>query len=113
MKNFLYIACVIILSGCAGTSKDGEPCFEFQTFEVLQGLENGALAYAYECPWYESLCFDKKLVVHLTSPKGVDYYDNQKISSTSTTCWIQDGVYRYTTKEDIMRTAPNLKLVEK
>ena len=48
MKKLLYIACVVMLSGCTGTSKDGEQCFEFQTFEVLQGLENGALAY--ECP---------------------------------------------------------------
>lgn len=110
MKKLLYIACVVILSGCAGTSKDGKQCFEFQTFEVLQGLENGALAY--ECPWYESLCFTRP-VVHLTSPKGVDYYDEQKVSSTSTTCWIQDGVYRYTNKNDTMKTVPNLRLVEK
>lgn len=110
MKKILLLLLFGTLCGCAGTTKNGEQCFEFQTFEVLQGLENGALAY--ECPWYESLCFTRP-VVHLTSPKGVDYYDEQKVSSTSTTCWVQDGVYRYTNKKDTMKTVPDLKLVEK
>ena len=109
MKKLLYIVCVIILSGCAGISQDGEQCFEFQTFKVLQGLEYGALAHG--CPWYDIGCTGS--LVYLTSPKDVDYYDGQKVSSTSTTCWIQDGVYRYTNKKDTMKTVPNLKLVEK
>ncbi|MBD5398616.1 hypothetical protein HDR60_03870 [bacterium] len=67
---------------------------------------------AYECPWYEDSCYTRP-VVHLTSPKNVDYYDEQEITSTSTTCWIQDGVYRYKTKQEITKTVPNLILVEK
>lgn len=110
MKKILLLLSFATLCSCAGTTKNGEQCFEFQTFEVLQGLENGALAY--ECPWYESLCFTRP-VVHLTSPKGVDYYDEQKVSSTSNTCWVQDGIYRYTNKKDTMKTVPNLKMVEK
>ncbi len=110
MKRLFLFLFVLSLCGCAGVSKDGKQCFEFQTFNVLQGLDGGALAY--ECPWYESLCFTRP-IVHLTSPKGVEYYDEQKVASTSTTCWVQDGVYRYTTKQDITKAVPNLVLVEK
>lgn len=110
MNRICLLLVSLFLFGCTGMSKDGEICFEFQTFEVLQGLEGGALAY--ECPWYEEMCFTRP-VVYLTSPQDVDYYDEQSVSSSSITCWIQDGVYRYTNKNDIMKTVPRLKLVEK
>lgn len=109
MKKIYLSLILLSLCGCAGISKDGKQCFEFQTFEVLQGLEHGALAHG--CPWYDIGCTGS--LVYLTSPKDVDYYDDQKVSSTSTTCWIQDGVYRYTNKQDTMKTVPNLILVEK
>jgi len=105
------ILLLVFLFGCTGVSKDGEKCFEYQRFEVLQGLYGGALAY--ECPWYEEgVCFTKP-VVYLTSPEGVDFYDEQTVSSSSTTCWVQDGVYRYITKQEITKAVPKLKLVEK
>ena len=110
MKRICLFLVPLFLLGCTGVSKDGEMCFEYQTFEVLQGLEGGALAY--ECPWYEEMCFTRP-VVYLTSPKDIEYYDEQSVSSSSTTCWVQYGVYRYTNKDDIMKTVPRLKLVDK
>ena len=110
MKKILLLLFVSSLFSCTTITKDGKECFNTQSFEVLQGLEGGALAY--ECPWYDNDC-DSNPLVHLTSPKDIDYYDEQKITSTSTTCWIQDGVYRYTTKNERKKTVPNLILIEK
>lgn len=110
MKKILLLLFVSNLFSCASITKEGKECFNTQSFEVLQGLEGGALAY--ECPWYKSDCYFNQLV-HLTSPKDIDYYDKQKITSTSTTCWIRDGVYRYNNKQEIQKTVPNLILVEK
>lgn len=110
MKIFFILLNLLLLFGCTSVSKDGKPCFEIQSFEVLQGLEGGALAY--ECPWYEDSCFTRP-VVYLVSPIDVDYYDEQAVSSGSKLCWIQDGVYRYSTKNDIIKTVPKLVLVDK
>ncbi len=110
MKGMFFLLLTLFLSGCVGVSKDGQPCFEFQRFEVLQGLEGKALAY--ECPWYEDMCWTRP-VVSLVSPDDVDYYDDQIVSTNSTMCWVQDGVYRYETKQGITKTVPKLKLVEK
>lgn len=110
MKGMLFLLLKLFLSGCAGVSKDGQQCFEFQRFEVLQGLYGGALAYG--CPWYESWCISNP-VVYLVASDDVDYYDDQIVSTNSTMCWVQDGVYRYETKQEITKTVPKLKLVEK
>lgn len=107
----LFIFC-FMTGSCTymGATKDGQQCFDVQTFEVLQGLEGGALAY--ECPWYENMCWTLP-VVYLTSPKDVDYYDEQNVSNDKGTCWVQDGVYRYSTKNDIIKTVPLLKMASK
>lgn len=113
MKNLylLFVFCFIFVS-CSNMNltKDGQQCFHVQNFEVLQGLEGGALAY--ECPWYESMCWTLP-VVYLTSPKGVDYYDEQMVTNDKYTCWVQDGIYRYSTTKGVMKTVPLLKMLNK
>ena len=109
MKNICLTLLLLSLSGCVGFSKDGQQCFESQRFEVFQGLYGGALAYA--CPWYDDLCF-VNTVVYLTAPEYIDYYDDQIVSADAETCWVQDGVYRYETKQEITKTVPKLILVE-
>ena len=97
-KLFILFVCFFMFVSCATITKDGKQCFSTQSFEVLQGLIGGALAY--ECPWYEDMCWTRP-VVYLTSPDGVDYYDDQKVSIPYNLCWSQDGVYRYITKNKL------------
>ena len=106
-KLFILFVCFFMFVSWATITKDGKQCFSTQS---LQGLIGGALAY--ECPWYEDMCWTRP-VVYLTSPDGVDYYDDQKVSIPYNLCWSQDGVYRYITKNGITKTVPRLIVISK
>ena len=60
----------------------------------------------------ECSLFDDNVVVYLVVPSGADFYDKQKVSNNSNACWVQDGVYRYVTKNNIPAAVPLLELAE-
>lgn len=111
MKNKIFLCCLFFtLASCANKAQNGKKCWNEQNFQVLQGLEYGALAY--ECPWYDDMCWKNK-VVYLVNTTGNDFYDKQNVSSNKGQCWVQEGVYRYTTNQNIQKAVPFLILEDK
>ena len=107
---FFLTSCATISNAMTEKTKYGNICWNEQNFQVLQGLEYGALAY--ECPRYDDRCWGNK-VVYLVNTTGDDFYDKQNVSSSKEQCWVQEGVYRYTTNQNIQKAVPFLILEDK
>ena len=112
----LYIFLFFILTSCADITKittkktkNGNICWREQNFQILQGLEDGALAY--ECPWPYEKCW-RGQIVYLVDNAGIDFYDGQNIQSLTEQCWVRDGVYRYENTKNIPKSVPLLYLDE-
>ena len=52
------------------------------------------------------------MIVYLVASSGMDFYNDQKVSNNSNACWVQDGVYRHVTKNNIPAAVPLLELAE-
>ena len=118
MKKFLILS-MLILSGCAEissmniiSSEDGyeaernEDCMDMTRFKVLQVLEdNHALAFECNSGKYCS----NNTVVLLTPQDGVDYYDDMIVFLPKQKCAVQDGVYKYETKNKSLKTVPIIR----
>lgn len=103
MKKILLLT-VFLVSGCSSTLfVDNENCLEMDKFEVLQTLDDGALAY--ECT-FDNGCSPFNQIVFLEEQRGVDYYDGLIINTPKGKCSVQNGVYKYTTKQEIRKTVP-------
>ena len=75
-------------------------------------MEYGGLAR--ECSLYDEYndtCY-RNMIVYLVAPSGMDFYNDQKVSNNSNACWVQDGVYRHVTKNNIPAAVPLLELAE-
>ena len=121
MKRFLVLLS-LILSGCSQNSPMNVPLFQSNTehndncmnmrrFKVLQVLElNHALAH--ECNTGELCALNP--VVLLTPMRGVDYYDDMIVTIPTDKCAVQDGTYKYETKDKRIKTVNmNIVLVRK
>ena len=118
MKKFLILS-MLILSGCAEissmniiSSEDGyeaernEDCMDMTRFKVLQVLEDNH-ALAFECNSGE-YCSNNTVVL-LTPQDGVDYYDDMIVFLPKQKCAVQDGVYKYETKNKSLKTVPIIR----
>lgn len=82
-------------------------CMSMSRFKVFQVLEdNYALAIECRSDDYD-YCFGA--VVLLTPMSGIDFYDDMFVTVPAKKCAIQDGVYRYETKNNSLKTVPRIK----
>lgn len=107
MRKFI-IALTFILSGCTSITlfSENDNCITVNEFEVLQALDNGALAY--ECTLWDG-CSVWNQTVFLTKQLNVDYYDGMIVKSPKDKCAVIDGVYRYESKDERIRTVPIIR----
>lgn len=106
-----------LLTGCAGVSINplAEPrhpkCVDSSKIKVFQVLDDGILAHL--CPvnypsYYDDAfeaCELKGDIVYLyVSPSENNYVDDQKITLPHYKCFMENGTYKYHTKNDIRKT---------
>lgn len=116
MKKYILLA-LLALMGCTqsssingdlASSKRNENCMDMQKFQVFHVLENrSALATACTETYDEKFC--KGAVVLLKPRMDVDYYDEMYVSAPKGKCATQDGVYKYISKNDIVKTVPVIR----
>ena len=118
MKKFLLILCMI-LCGCSFVTIPPEKirnpkCSYFgdERFEILQTLSYRGGALAHLCEYKYGMSCWPGMLVFLVKPDDVMFYDDKIIYVNSDKCLMIDGVYEYTTKENVLKTVPKLKLVE-
>lgn len=110
MNKFSYLLLALTLTGCAAfenisnplKSPDNPNCMDMDSFKIAQVLNDGALAY--ECkngdcsPFYRWVALKQQL--------GMDYYDDMIVDVPTGKCAVQDGVYKYQTKDERTKTVP-------
>ena len=116
MKKYIVFTFFILL-GCTQvpslnvlpTSRErNENCMDMQRFQVFQVLEDSyALASACTADWDFSYC--NGAVVLLTPQRNIDYYDEMYVSAPDNKCAIQDGVFKYETKNKTLKTVPVIR----
>ena len=84
--------------GNVNNSERNKACMDMTQFKVLQVVEDGH-ALAFECNDGD-YCYNNTVVL-LTPQNGIDYYDDMIVGLPDEKCAIQDGVYRYETKNKI------------
>lgn len=90
-----------------GKSLERNPnCMDMHKFKVFQVLEDN-YALANECN-SDDLCAYNPVVL-LTPMSGVDFYDGMLVAVPAKKCAIQDGVYRYETKNNFLKTVPRIR----
>lgn len=108
MKKNIFVFIYTLLTGCATATifSDNKNCISTREFEVFQALNDGALAHS--CTFVEG-CSAFNQLVYLDWDPDIEYYDGLTVKVPSNKCAVQDGVYKYTTKQDIMKTVPIIK----
>ena len=126
---FTFICVLIIAKSNADSKPDGmtffeQPtqCFTGENYVVIQTIE-GKYALAYEEVYHdEYLLFSSEkikvrrktgVVVLITNDNGEYYYDEQEIPVPKGLCMRQVGVYNYLNKDNISKTVPIVKLMDK
>ena len=90
--------------------KSGE-CITTNNLEVFQALGDGyALAHELEMKPYGETITSLVVLVHIT--EGKEFYDEQKIAIPAGKCARQVGIYKYTTKQNIVKTVPIVEIRE-
>ena len=92
--------------GNVNNSERNKACMDMTQFKVLQVVEDGH-ALAFECNDGD-YCYNNTVVL-LTPQKGIDYYDDMIVGLPDEKCAIQDGVYRYETKNKSIKTVPVIR----
>ena len=100
MKKIYCLIFVFLLFGCK--SPDNPNCMNMSRFKVAQVLDSGALAY--ECKHGECSPFNRWVALEMQL--GMDYYDDMIVNVPSDKCAVQDGVYKYQTKDERIKTVP-------
>lgn len=93
-------------SGISGLEIFEEPgeIMEYSQFEILQVLESGcALADADD---------SFNAIVLIIPNEKQQFYDNQKIVLKNNQCAQRVGTYRYSTRMDIEKTVPAVKIID-
>lgn len=119
MKKII-LATVLMLLGCTQISsinvlpstepvKEENPnCMDMRRFKVFQVFEDSyALASACTAEYDENFCIGA--VVLLTPQRNIEYYDEMYVSAPDNKCAIQDGVFKYETKNKTIKTVPVIR----
>lgn len=113
MKNYILLT-VLTLFGCTQMSsldvlpisrEHNENCMNMRRFKVFQVFEDSyALAQACTAEFDENFCIGA--VVLLTPQRNIEYYDDMYVSAPVNKCAVQNGVYKYETKDKTHKTVP-------
>ena len=116
MKKYILLAFLVLL-GCTQissenilpVSREHNPnCMDMRRFKVFQVFEDSyALATACTSAYDENFCIGA--VVLLTPQRNIEYYDEMYISTPDNKCAVQDGVYKYETKDKTHKTVPVIR----
>lgn len=119
MKKII-LATVLMLLGCTQISsinvlpsmepvKEENPnCMDMRRFKVFQVFEDSyTLASACTAEYDENFCIGA--VVLLTPQRNIEYYDEMYVSAPDNKCAIQDGVFKYETKNKTIKTVPVIR----
>lgn len=107
MKKILVLMATLI-TGCTTVTimSDNKDCIAVREFKVLQALNDGALAY--ECTIWDG-CSSFNQLYYIENLLDKDYYDGMEVKIPSNKCAVQNGVYRYTNKQDTVKTVPSIR----
>lgn len=99
----------VLLAGCTSVTvfSDNKNCVSSREFEVFQALNDGG-ALAWECTFLYG-CSYQNQPVYLDWQPNIDYYDGMMVKVPSSKCAVRDGVYKYTNKQDTLKTVPVIK----
>lgn len=113
MKKYILFT-FFILFGCTQVSsinmlpvqrEHNENCMDMRRFQVFQVFEDSyALANACTGTYHEDFCMGA--VVLLTPQRNIEYYDDMYVSAPAGKCAIQNGVFKYETKNKTHKTVP-------
>lgn len=112
----------LILSSSANTTEKGTTLFETPgeclstgSFEIIQVIDNNkALAYEIDhTSSFSSYTAHTELLVLLVNDDGIYYYDEQVIDIPDGKCARQIGIYKYLTKQEVYKTVPIVKIMDK
>ena len=116
MKKYILFTFLILL-GCSQIPsmnvlptprEHNENCMDMRRFKVFQVFEDSyALADACTASYDEDFCIGA--VVLLTPQRNVEYYDDMYVSVPSNKCAVQDGVFKYETKNKTYKTVPVIR----
>lgn len=108
---------LFILLGCSQipsidvsleSRKNNENCMDMKRFQVFQVFDDSyALASACTADWDSSYC--NGAVVLLAPQRNIEYYDDMYVSAPDNKCAVQDGVYKYETKNKTNKTVPVIR----
>ena len=85
-----------------------ENCMDMSRFQVFQVFDDSyALANACTADWDSSYC--NGAVVLLTPQRNIEYYDEMYVSAPENKCAVQNGVYKYETKNKDYKTVPVIR----
>lgn len=113
MKKYILFT-FLVLFGCSQvpsmevlpvSRERNEICMDMKHFQVFQVFDDSyALANACTADWDSSYC--NGAVVLLTPQRDIEYYDEMYVSAPKNKCAIQDGVFKYETKNKTHKTVP-------
>ena len=119
MKKYILVA-VLMLLGCTqissmnvlpnieATREHNPNCMDMKRFKVFQVFEdNYALANACTSEYGENFCIGA--VVLLTPQRNIEYYDEMYVYAPYNKCAIQDGIFKYETKNKTHKTVPVIR----
>lgn len=112
MNKISMFLSVLLVSCSTITTENRNPhCIDVKQYKVLQALETGS-ALAHECKYdWNKLEMDcssyKNQLVYLEAP--IEFYDDMIVKVPDNQCPVQQGVYKYETKNNSMKTVPEIR----
>lgn len=116
MKKYILFT-FLVLFGCSQmpsidvlpvSRERNENCMDMSRFQVFQVFDDSyALANACTADWDSSYC--NGAVVLLTPQRNIEYYDEMYVSAPENKCAVQNGVYKYETKNKDYKTVPVIR----
>lgn len=106
---FILFGCSQVPSMSASASREhNKNCMDMRRFKVFQVFEDSyALANACTTTYDENFCIGATVL--LTPQRNIEYYDDMYVSAPDNKCAIQDGVYKYETKNKTHKTVPVIR----
>lgn len=103
---FILIACATANNNTINSiiKKENKNCLNMKKFKVFQVFENN-YALAHECLENDDRYCSGVLVL-LYPNINLEYYDDMYVTLSKDKCAIQDGVYRYKTQNNVIKTVP-------
>lgn len=109
MKKLVLIIVCLLLSNICFAKDFG--AIKNKRGLIFQALENGALGYI--CPKWALDNNDCRSGQFVYFDFNFDFVDNQKFSVPKNCYFYADGVYKYTNKDDIVKTVRKIRLLSK